>query len=836
MVMRERVGRGAPKRCKSRLVCRIRGERQILRQARVTVYVFAVERVVSYIRKLNTTSRACACAALLSSAALLVTTSAWSQSSTLSPLVVSPPKPQTETRQGGDQHGARKRTNRAARNTAVKPAALPVTEATTLLNSNVVAGSASRLGLTAHETPATVEVVSKETMREQGYRTTTEAAAGAVGVLSGDAAGAPAGFSMRGFTFGEVTVLYNGIWIGPQSITSRMMDTAGLEQVEFLKGPSSIMSGLAAIGGSVNYVSRQPTAGPIKSELDTSIDTLGTHRTHIGSGGSTLVPGLDYRLDVSSSKINSFVDGVSNQLNNFSGQLNYRVTDQLKVWGAVEYKRDDGHAYWGTPLTTTAFSGPNSTKSVVTGTALNVFNAADPSDATAVFGPVTVDSRTTHTNYNVADNTVGAHELWLRGGFEFNIGDAITFKNQTYEYGARRHWYDAETYAFNTGSAMIDRDRFFVTHKQQVVGNISDLVLNSAFLGMENRFAGSLQVSRNDIQFGQEGNPDTFPADAVTVLNPDPGLYGVPQPNVRNSRLDNVALSIEDRLKITPWFALIGGIRVEDLTLSRDGINFDGSIPAGQPFTKTWDPVSYRAAATFEPVKGLMFYGMTATAYDPAAAGIFSVTPGTSLELTSARIYEAGVKAISPDKRAEFTLAAYDIERRNVYVQITNAIASLAGEVHTRGVEIAGALRPVEPLKLWGNVAFTESRYGDFDFFTGNVPSNIAPVIINAGASWRWDGWRWPVEIGGSIRHVGQRFLYEDDRTAMLPYTTADLFAFVDLPGRDLPWQGLDRMRFAFRIRNVTNALYAQWSDPGLPDQVLLGAPRTFELSASAKW
>jgi iron complex outermembrane receptor protein len=30
--------------------------------------------------------------------------------------------------------------------------------------------------------------------------------------------------------------------------------------------------------------------------------------------------------------------------------------------------------------------------------------------------------------------------------------------------------------------------------------------------------------------------------------------------------------------------------------------------------------------------------------------------------------------------------------------------------------------------------------------------------------------------------------------------------------------------------------VYAAWSDPGYPDQVLLGAPRTFELSASAKW
>jgi iron complex outermembrane receptor protein len=70
----------------------------------------------------------------------------------------------------------------------------------------------------------------------------------------------------------------------------------------------------------------------------------------------------------------------------------------------------------------------------------------------------------------------------------------------------------------------------------------------------------------------------------------------------------------------------------------------------------------------------------------------------------------------------------------------------------------------------------------------------------------------------------------------MLPYTTADLYAFVDIPGRDLWWQGLEKMRLTFRVRNLTNAIYAAWSDPGYPDQVYLGAPRTFELAASAKW
>jgi iron complex outermembrane receptor protein len=205
-------------------------------------------------------------------------------------------------------------------------------------------------------------------------------------------------------------------------------------------------------------VTRQPTTGATRNELDTSIDSLGTYRTHFGSGGSTAVQGLDYRVDISQSKINSFIDGDYQNLTNFSTQLNYRLTETFKLWGAVEYKKDEGHAYWGTPLVPIAFSGPNAKGGIVSGTAVNTFDGS-------ILGPLTVGSRTLKTNYNVADNSTGAHELWVRGGFEWALADNITIKNQVYDYGARRHWYDSETYAFNLGTSTIDRDRLFVTHK-----------------------------------------------------------------------------------------------------------------------------------------------------------------------------------------------------------------------------------------------------------------------------------------------------------------------------------------------------------------------------------
>ena len=372
----------------------------------------------------------------------------------------------------------RKPARRAARGTQPAPLPAPAPTAgngkgpnTTPLNTNVIAESASRLGLTVRETPATVEVIDQQTMREQGYRTTAETVNGAVGVLSVDAAGAPAGFSMRGFSFGEVNVLYNGISIGPQSITSRWMDTANLAQVEFLKGPSSLMTGLNAIGGSVNYVTRQPISGPIQNELDLSLDSLGTVRSHFGSGGSSAVKGLDYRFDVIGTRLNGFIDDVNRNLTGVSAQLNYRVTDYFKTFVAVEYKKDSGHAYWGTPVVPTSYSGPYAKSGVVSGSAVSTFDGS-------IIAPVTIDSRTLKTNYNVLNNSTGAEELWLRTGFEWAPTKDVTVKNQTYYYQAKRHWLDSETYAFNTTTnSTIDRDRFFVGHNQHVVGNNTDLIL-----------------------------------------------------------------------------------------------------------------------------------------------------------------------------------------------------------------------------------------------------------------------------------------------------------------------------------------------------------------------
>jgi iron complex outermembrane receptor protein len=749
----------------------------------------------------------------------------------LAPVVVTEPprKPVKRTQSASKQAPT---LGRAARHHANQPAApTPATSnpvaAQSPLNTNGVAVSASRLGLTVREIPATVEVIDQKTIREQGYRTTTEVAQGAVGVTAGDGPGEPGAFSMRGFSNSQINILYNGIKIGPQNMTSRYMDTANLESVEFVKGPASLMSGEGAAGGAVNFVNKQPTSGAVQNEAFFSWDSLNSFRGSYGSGGSTNVQGLDYRFDISRSSLNGFIDDTDTKMFTVSGQLNYKVSENLKIWGAIEYKQDFSHAYWGTPLVSAAFSGPNATHGIVSGTYVSNYNGTN-------LGPVTIDDRTLSTNYNVADNHVEAKELWLRTGFELAIADDLTLKSQVYGYGADREWKNNEVSAFNAGNDLVDRERFYVAHDQKLVGNVTDLTWDTRVAGMANRLVTT--VAASDLNFNRPGAAN-FPHDFVPLFGFDPGTYGLLTTQTQTANIDNESLAFEDRLKITQTFALIGGLRTERIALDRNSADVAGAEKAGFPFCKVWTPVTGRLGYTWEAVPGMTFYSQYATGADVAANNIFLLNATQPLNLTTSRTYETGIKQVLWGNKAEWSLSVFDIQRENVYAAAGGMTLNIAGREDSRGVEIAGAIRPTTPWKLWGNFAYVDARYADYDFaggsFSGNTPPNVPAIVANAGASYRFET-RLPVELGMSARYVGNRFNSDANTVIMDAYTVADAYVFVDVPKDFFP--AVDQTRVTFRVRNLFDRRYAIWGDPFYPDQILLGAPRTYELAAAFKW
>jgi iron complex outermembrane receptor protein len=634
---------------------------------------------------------------------------------------------------------------------------------------------------------------------------------------------------MRGFANSELNVLYNGIKIGPPNMTSRFMDTANLESIEILKGPASLMSGEGASGGAINYMNKQPFTGPIQNEANFSLDSLGSYRASYGSGGSTAINGLDYRFDISRSSLNGFIDNTDTRTFNVSGQLNYKVNDYLKVWGAFEYKHDDESPYWGTPLVSTAFSGPFATKGIVSGSYLSNFNGTN-------LGPVTIDSRTLNTNYNVLNDEDHADEYWLRGGFELALTNDVSLKSQFYGYDAHREWLNNEVAAFNATTDLVDRSRFYVAHDQQLAGNITDLTMNSNIAGMANRMVTTVAASYLDFDRPAAAN---FPGDSVPLTNPDPGLYGLLTTQNQTATIDNESVAVEDRLKITQAFALIGGLRFERIGLDRTSTDVTGADHTGFPFSKVWTPLTGRAGYTWEAIPGMTFYSQYATGADVAANNIFLLSATQPLNLTTSRTYETGVKQVLWDNRAEWSFSAFDILRKNVYAAQGGMLLNVAGQEDSKGIEVAAAIHPTPAWKIWGNYAYVDAHYADYDFvggsFSGNTPPNVPRDVWNAGTSYRFET-AWPVEFGASVRHVGNRFNTDANTVTLDAYTVADAYAFVDIAGKDFSRPDIDKVRVTFRVRNLTNTQYAIWGDPFYPDQVLLGAPRTYEVSAAFKW
>jgi iron complex outermembrane receptor protein len=189
------------------------------------------------------------------------------------------------------------------------------------LELQTTSATGSRLGLTALETPATLEGIGNETMRARGLVSVTEAAESLVGVSSGENPGAPSAFSMRGFTDNQITSLRDGLRIGPASMVMRPQNTFNLERVEVLKGPASVLYGEGAIAGTVNAITKKPKLGGANSyELLASYGRYDTYQLGVGASGP-IADDAGYRIDISRTASDGWVDRTPSNSNNFSASV-----------------------------------------------------------------------------------------------------------------------------------------------------------------------------------------------------------------------------------------------------------------------------------------------------------------------------------------------------------------------------------------------------------------------------------------------------------------------------------------------------------------------------------
>ncbi|MEQ1579346.1 MAG: TonB-dependent receptor [Steroidobacteraceae bacterium] len=663
--------------------------------------------------------------------------------------------------------------------------------------------TSSRLGLTARETPATIDTIDSDEMLGRGYPTIEFATASMPGVITGGSPGDLADFSMRGFSGQQIYLLHNGLAIGPSNMVNRPMNTFNLERVEILKGPSSVLYGQGAIGGVVNIVNKRPSYSDVPLEIAGSIGRFGT--TAIGIGGGThWGDSLAVRADVSRTASDGYVENSPSDSLSISAGVSWKPSENVEWRFLLDYLEDHPSAYFGTPLVTNAF-------------ATQRLNGVLTSDS-----GLTLDKRLRYVNYNVGDSRIDSKQYWPQLELTWKINDSLTLQNNAYYFDATRKWINSEVYAFNSATNLIDRDRFFVFHDQQLYGDQLSLTQNGSIGGHANTFVVGLDYSNLDFMRSR-GFPD---GDSVNPFNPNPGVFGDIVERKSPTKWDSTALFFEDVVAVTPAMKLVLGGRFDSLDLDRKNYGPTGAFQAASSFNRTFNGSNWRVGLVYNVTPNITPYLSFNTGQDPVGSNVFLVNANQNFDLSDARQVEAGVKVTTNDRRGDLTFALYDIKRKNILTQINNlGDLSNVGEQKSRGFEVAGNLRPIDPLTVSVNLAYTDAKYGRFfdpDFgvdATGNVPANSPKWVANLWTNYVGVAGT-PLELGGAIRYVSSREGDSANTLHLDPYTLVNLHAGYRLA---------TNLMLTARVNNVFDKAYAQWADVFYPTEVLLGSPRTYE-------
>jgi len=674
---------------------------------------------------------------------------------------------------------------------------------------DVATDTGSRLGLSLRDTPATVDRIDAGEILTRGFRTVEEATVNLPGVISGGSPGDPSLFSMRGFIGEQITLLRNGLYLGPANMVNRPGNTFNVEAIEVLKGPASLLYGQGTIGGAVNVINKRPVLEVDSFQALASYGTFDTVSAGVG-GNMVLSDAAAARLDASYHRTSGYVDRSPSNSLNVTGSVLLRPSETLSVELSIDVLSDDLSPYFGTPLVPVA-AARDPIVGIISGSR-----------------GVAVDQQMRFKSYNVEDYQTTSWHAWPRLEVEWQPSDAVTVRDTAYYFHADRKWANAENYVLNSATGLIDRDRFFVFHNQDLVGNQLSVTYDHTIAGLDNRLVIGTDYSHLDF-IRSRGFPD---GDSVDPYNPDPGLFGPLVRRVSPTRWDQLALFAEDVLSLTDRLKLVTGLRAEWLWLTRENFNVDGSFNAGSSFKRTHKPFSWRAGLVYELSPDVSAYGSYSTGKDPVGNNIFLVNAGENFGLSSSRQYEAGIKAELPGQRGSLTAAVYDIKRDDILTLVSVDTLSNIGSQSSRGFEVSGQVRVSPSWTVIASGAYVDAEYDEFvdpNFgidATGNVPANVPRWVGNVWTSVRNVGGL-PLEIGGGVKYVGDRSGNSANNLVLESYATGIVYA---------TWELTPELSLTGRVNNLWDETFVQWADIYYPSQVILGEPRRFEVSALARF
>lgn len=579
---------------------------------------------------------------------------------------------------------------------------LPAVQVTATRESGLVAsrGSSGTKSDTALvETPQSLSVISKEEIALRKPSRIDEAIAYTAG-------GVPVSatvdlrydvYTLRGFA---VDPFLDGLRLDSLVYGAPIGEPYGMERIEVLRGPASMLYGQASPGGLVNLVSKRPLATPLHEVAF----ELGNHRRRQGAldlGGAIDADGAwRYRLTALLRKSDSFVDYVEDNRLFIAPAVTWKPRPGTALTVLGSYLKDDAGNSGGTsaflPASGLADANPNGQY-----------------DRSIYGGEPDFD-------FYKKKQKIGGYE------FEHALSDSVSFRQSVRLQRLERDYQSV----FGLGT-FTDRNRRlaarsafgqFGTMDTVATDNVlnakfgSGAVTHNALVGLDYRRA------RNDL-IGYGAGALLAPIDLF-----DP-VYGAPVQLAADSNRDQtnrqrqLGVYAQDQLKVARNWLLTVGARWDHAR--NESINHKA---ADAQTLQTSNKTTGRAALSYLTASGLAPYLSYSSSFQPNIGTDFS---GAAFKPTAGKQTEFGVKFQPAASNSLYTAALFDIKQENRLTADTapghRGFGVAEGEFQSRGLELEAKAEVLKNLLLTGAYTYldakiTKSTLGDQDTWPHGVP------------------------------------------------------------------------------------------------------------------
>lgn len=589
------------------------------------------------------------------------------------------------------------------------------------------------------ETPQSISVISRQQMRDQAVQDIGEALRYTPGLIAEEYGGTDLRidqYMVRGFS--NTMPFVDGLTTNTRyTLLSPKVDPYGLERVEVLRGPASVLYGQNIPGGLVNLISKRPTTTPFNEIEVLGLSPAGAE-TRFDFGGPATKDGTWlYRLTGVVHDSQTQVDHVDNKRYYLAPAITYApsMDTTFTVLANVQHS-EDGFLTQNLPSVGTLYP--------------------------ASFGKIPTSFFIGEPGFNGVNKTSAS----IGYNFEHRFDDVWTLRQNLRYSEADVDIKQVGTAGYSGAVGASPLNRFTLSANAHLENFAIDNQLQAQFstFGLQHTAVFGIDYFRSKDRW-REMDGDAAPLD---ILNP---AYGQPftllYPFNSDDKLEQVGVYAQDQIK---WgrFVLTGGLR-------QDWANTSTVLDFGTPplaVTNQNDKaLTGRAGLVYLFDNGVAPYFSYSTSFQPT---IGANNLGQAFKPTTGEQYEVGVKYQPIGSKSMIMLSAFNIDQANV-LTADPSVGNVYGQVQTGGIRVRGFEGSVtsdlgDGVKLIASYTYLDPRItadnsGDIGNRPADVPHHIASMWLDKTIQ---NGPLRGFGFGTGLRYVGERF-GDNDNTLLMP-------------------------------------------------------------------